>query len=449
MFGFAWLTLRQAAEALRVGRLEEAYRLLDQPAVRSHRRTNDLLTRIAAGFIARGEKHLDQQDIHAAWEDLLQAERVRPDTRENERLRQNLTRLGLAEMRAMLGTGDPHRAEEAAVKLRQRGVSITELDILEEGVRGWISARDWAKHGEYSLALESLAPTLRVLGTNSHLDDFQAEIRRHQEDVPPFLADLHQAAGEKRWREVVALAEKVLTMAPQHPEARALRTKAWRAIEPDTVAQPSPTMDDTREDVGDSADLLPRFYLWIDGVGAYLICMGQRLTFGQALADTRVDVPLVADVSRLHATLSRDGEGYIVESARPVLVNGAAVGRSLLQSGDRVTLGGTCQFQFRLPVPGNNSARIDLVSGHRLPISVDGVLLMAETLVLSASPQAHVVVPDLAAPIILFRHRDGLGIRHEGPLWVNQQQSEGRTLLPARCSIHNDSVGFAIEPGES
>jgi len=42
MLGFAWLTLRQAQEALKNGRLEEAQRLLEQPAARSHRRTRGL-----------------------------------------------------------------------------------------------------------------------------------------------------------------------------------------------------------------------------------------------------------------------------------------------------------------------------------------------------------------------------------------------------------------------
>jgi hypothetical protein len=42
MFGFVWLTLRQAQEAIRYGRLDEALRLLQQPAARSHRRAGEL-----------------------------------------------------------------------------------------------------------------------------------------------------------------------------------------------------------------------------------------------------------------------------------------------------------------------------------------------------------------------------------------------------------------------
>src|SRR5262249_61670413 len=118
--------------------------------------------------------------------------------------------------------------------------------------------------------------------------------------------------------------------------------------------------------------------------------------------------------SRLHAPLPRAAEGYLLEAVRRIQVNGAMVTRALLQAGDRVTLGVTCQFLFRLPVPGSTTARLDLVSGHRLAVAVDGVLLMADTLVLGNGPQAHVQVTELKQPIVLFRHRDGLGMRHQG-----------------------------------
>jgi hypothetical protein len=122
------------------------------------------------------------------------------------------------------------------------------------------------------------------------------------------------------------------------------------------------------------------------------------------------------------------------------------VTRALLQPGDRVTVGAACQFLFRLPVPGNTTARLELVSGHRLPTSVDGVILMAETLVLGPGPQAHVSIAELAHPVVLFRHRDGLGLRHQGEMRVNGQVSPGRTLLPPRATVSGGDVGFAIEP---
>src|SRR5262249_16929341 len=83
-----------------------------------------------------------------------------------------------------------------------------------------------------------------------------------------------------------------------------------------------------------------RFFLWIDGVGGYLVCQGNRLTFGQAGLDARVDVPLVADVSRLHATVSRDAEGYLLEAGGAIQGNGATGARAVVEAGGRGGVGG-------------------------------------------------------------------------------------------------------------
>src|SRR5437764_7593061 len=104
MFGFAWLTIRQAQEALKNGRLEETLRLLEQPAARNHRRTGELLVQLARAFVERGERRLAQDQAEQAWSDLLQAETLAQD-KGSDRLRQALVRLGLAELRALLQAG--------------------------------------------------------------------------------------------------------------------------------------------------------------------------------------------------------------------------------------------------------------------------------------------------------------------------------------------------------
>jgi hypothetical protein len=186
--------------------------------------------------------------------------------------------------------------------------------------------------------------------------------------------------------------------------------------------------------------------LWIDGVGGYLVCLANRITLGQAIPDATVDVPIFADVSRLHATLTRDTEGYLLEAGRPVLVNSRCTEKALLHSGDRVTLGASCQFQFQQPVPISTSARLDLVSGHRLRLAVDGVLLMADTLVLGPGAQVHVPIPDLQQPVILFRTREGLGVRYPGKLAVDGQSCNQRGTLGPTSSVTGEDFSLAIEP---
>jgi hypothetical protein len=189
-----------------------------------------------------------------------------------------------------------------------------------------------------------------------------------------------------------------------------------------------------------------RFLLWVDGVGGYLVCLGHRVTLGQATPDGYVDIPLYADVSRLHAAVTRENGSYVLEAMRPVQVNGQAVEKALLRPNDRITLGTTCQLQFRQPAPVSASGRLDLTSGQRLPLAVDGVILMADTLLLGPESQMHVTIPELKHPVVLYRHKDGLGVRCTGPFVIDGQRCQERGLLRPASSVSGEDFAFALEP---
>ncbi len=329
--------------------------------------------------------------------------------------------------------------------MRDRAVRLPELEPLEEAAKGWAQAREQADRGEFFQALLAVERARRLLTNASPaLQRYHTHLEECKATFAKLLVSLHEAVQNERWQEVLDLSERVLALAPQHAEARKARTRAWKAVEPITIVnapeQPAPV-----EKVAPAA-AEPQFLLWIDGVGGYLICLSSRITLGQATPDTTVDVPLFADVSRLHAALTRDTEGYLLEGLRPVQVNGQPVLRTLLRSGDRVTLGTCCQFQFRQPVPVSASARLDIVSGHRLRLAVDAVLLMADTLVLGPGPQAHVLMPDLKEPIVLFRQKGSLGIRHAGALAVNGRPYRDRGTLEANSTVTGEDFALALEP---
>jgi len=446
MLGIAWLTLRQAQEALKNGRLEEAQRLLCESAVQGHKRSWELLEQLARAFAERGERHLRNDDPTAAWNDLLRAEQVGGTDRTPERLRQALTRLGVTEVRVLLEAGQPARAAETIALLQQRGVRQPELKTLEELAADWVLAEELANRGEFNQAVQTVERRRRLLaGQFGALERCQQELEQRREVFAGLLLQLHEAVDAARWREVVQLSDQVLAVAPQHAEARKAKTRAWKAIEPATIpvqavaAEPVPARPE-------ATPTSPRFLLWIDGVGGYLVCLGGRVTLGQATPEGQADVPLFADVSRLHATLTRDAEGYLLEAARPVQVNAQPCDKALLQSGDRVTLGTTCQFQFLQPVPVSATARLDLVSGHRLALTVDGVLLMADTLVLGPGSQVHVSMPELRQPVVLFRHKDGLGVRCPGAFTINGQRCQDRGILNGTAAVAGEDFSFSVEP---
>jgi len=192
-------------------------------------------------------------------------------------------------------------------------------------------------------------------------------------------------------------------------------------------------------------DLLRPATLWIDGVGGYLLCLSHRVTLGQALVETPVDIALIADVSRHHATIQRDPEGYFLEALRKVQINGNATDKALLRNADRITLGNSCQVQFWQPVPVSTSARLDMVSGHRFAEPVQAVLLMADTLVIGPAIQSHVQVPDMTQPLILFRTKDGLAARWSGNLLIGGKTYQERGPLEAGATLSNEQISLTLE----
>jgi tetratricopeptide (TPR) repeat protein len=429
--------MRQAEEAIASGRLEEAQRLLNQPGARGHRGASTLLRQVAQKLIDRGRHHLNKENPEAAWKDLLQAETIEAADPATAQLRQALTRLGLVEARKLVDAGEPARALEVLRRLNAEGNPQADLQLLDELTRGWVQARELAGRGELGLALETVERLRQLLPRPpAALERFRSELIQRRPAFTHMLVQLHEAWANEHWPEVVRYAEQLLTIAPHHVEARKARARAWKALEPTTKVAGSVPHDEAGQ----------RFLLWVDGVGGFLVCLANRVTVGQAAPDAYVDVPLLADVSRTHAALTRDAEGYVVEAIRKIKVNGNAMEKALLQSGDRLTLGSTCQFQFRQPVPVSATARLDLVSGHRLPVSVEAVILMAETLILGPGTQAHVTVPGLQQNLVLYRAKEGLGIRCPGNLIVDGKPFKDRALLGPTSHVKGDDFAFAVEP---
>lgn len=494
-----WLTLRQAREALRTGQPDEARRLVVPLAADGYRKAIALTREIARVYLARGGRHLRADNPEAAWRELLAAEALNTGEEDAVRLRHTLTRLGLAECRAALEAGHPVHVIETAARLRDRNARGPEFDVLVEAADDWILAAEQADRGEFLLARDTLARGRKKLDdlVGSGMDRFAADLAARHERFRAAVAKLNDAADARQWPEAVGWADDAIAAAPDHREARSLRAKAWAAVNPaegggvtgwrgggvtrepataasdvvplvpvPTTAVPQrhastlgwngdtpatrPASHPVTPPTSDGPVLLPkRFLLWVDGVGGYLVCLTPRVTLGQATADGPVDVPLFAELSRLHAELTRDAEGYVLESGRDVQVNGAAAKRAVLKPGDRLTLGPTCQMVFHQPVPISPSARLELVSGHRLPLAVDGVLLMAESLVLGPGQRVHVRLPSIAdhpGNVVLYRSKDGLGVRFDGGYTVDGKPCKGSMTLPLPSVVVSDVFTFAVEP---
>ena len=103
-----------------------------------------------------------------------------------------------------------------------------------------------------------------------------------------------------------------------------------------------------------------RFRLWIDAVGGYLVCLNDEIVLGQAVPEGSPDVPILGDLSRRHAVIHRDEEGYVIEPVRGVKVDGKTIQQSMtLTDGRVIELGNGVRLRFQRPHPLSGTARLE------------------------------------------------------------------------------------------
>jgi FHA domain len=526
MLGHWRIVLRQAEEAARVGRFEEAYALTNRPDVADHHHAVQLRTRLALDLIARATRRGAVDDLAGAIEDLNLAERIGspPDSLAAARL--SLADRVAEEVRVDLDAGEPARTLERIEELARHKIGGPALRRTREIADAWQTALTEGRRGEFGRAQEQLDRAERLAGGAGAIAAQQAvaaakvELENRQKGAAPKIEALYAALSDGKWPQILAAAEAVLVVVPEHPAARQARTRAWQqiaAIGPAGAARwpqrdalaaqaqapaQTPGSGNEREPSepeaqgivwlntglnrgngapplgiglvgrdaagvtsprppaaprtplparplarGDASGPKGRFLLWVDAVGGYLVCLDDRIVLGRAGSDSHADIPLMGDLSRNHATLVRNGEGYLLQAHHPSFVNGKpVVDQALLRDGDVIRLGSTVELEFRQPSPVSATARLAIVSRHRLPLAVDGVLLMAETCIVGAAPQAHIPAPMLKDPVVLYRQAGALWCRAAGAFDVDGRTCAARAPLTLQSSVLGDGFSFSLEP---
>ena len=200
-----------------------------------------------------------------------------------------------------------------------------------------------------------------------------------------------------------------------------------------------------------------QYLLWIDGVGSYLVCLGERVTVGGPnMGDTSpedlgsqqrsADVALLANLSRCHATIVRNGEGYYLDAHAPTKVAQREVHeRMSLHNGYTIELGGSAMLRFCLPTELSASARIEFVSDHRPPRSVDGVVLMDDTCLLGPGNENHVRCNEWPGSVLIFRKDNRLWCKSRLEVFVGDQHVTEESLLNAGDIVTGPDLRFRLE----
>jgi hypothetical protein len=463
MFQTWRLQIREAEEAYDGGRLDEAGEILRAGDLRRYLPGQRLATRVASGMAQRARWHASLGDTSAGWRAVEDARSLGGETEDILAVRRLLIDRALSEAEKYLLIGDPAAALARLERLRQRNVREGTVRALRQVAMRMESAQRHARRGEFALAEAELAAAAALRPDLRWIAAEHEACRRKHVKCRQLVESLHAALADDHWTRALAAADQILEMAPDHVAARGARQRAWievGAAVVDSNPSPAPRAEPParrrlsthvypRIAEGDTVaekQTGPRFLLWIDAVGGYLTCLGDAVELGQAVPGTAVEVPILGDLSRRHARIHRDGEGYLIEPWGRVRVDGReARGPTLLADAAEIELGEGVQLRFRKPHPLSASARLDFISRHRTTVAVSGILLMAESCVLGPRPQSHIVCREWSGELILFRQGNGLACRATQPVEIDGQLYEGRGPLTPNSRVSGSDFSLSLE----
>ncbi len=468
------LKLREADEALQGGRLEEAGRLLCQSELREFLPAKQLLAKVAGRMVERAEGRVAGGQSSAGWRDLETARLWGANPEAVSTLRQAFISRRVAEAEAYLAAGEPAAAVSRLDELSRHGDVGREVRVLRDAAARVLQAQRLCRRGEFAQAEANLAAATALASHIAALDDARKACRVKAAECRKLSEQLHEALTSENWTLALSGAEALLELCPEHEPARDARRRAWAAVGMrcgDSLRRPLPAvaqrgaispllsarlMPDQEQPRHQARSLVPkvpmdsrsdgRFLLWVDGVGGYLVCTNEEITLGQPVPSSQVDVPILGDISRRHARIRRDGEGYLIHPLRSVRVDGREIqGAATLVDGNLIELGDNVRLRFRRPHPLSRTARLEFVSHHRTHPSADAVLLVAESCVLGPGDKSHVVCRDWSHDVVLFRQEGQWHCRAPGRFEIDGVEVVDRGPIHGRSRIGSDDFSLSLE----
>jgi hypothetical protein len=450
----AWrLKLREAQEAFKAGDLTEACRLLLDGKLTEFLPGRKLAAQVAEQKAQRAKDLAQRGEMDSGWRELESAKQLAGETATLQRASRALVESALAKVRRLICMGEASSALQEIESLEKRKVDPGQLSALKQVAQRVHSAANLANRGKFAEADAQLAAAIQLRPNYSELNAVRQDYREKAERARFLTEQLHRAMAEKAWSDVVPFADQLVELAPESPLARDARKQAWTKVGAKFADSPRiaatqewvPSGYNNRSRQSEDANG-ERFVLWVDGVGGYLVCLEGEVVIGQAAPGNLVDIPVLADISRRHAKIRREGEGYVIEPLHVLRINNRSVQtKTILKDGDEIELGAGVRFRFRRPHALSASARLDMISRHRTQPYADSILLMAESCVLGPRWQNHVVCQEWEGDVVLYRQDDDLYCRAMDAIEIDGELCDGRGRLTSNSHVAGSDFSMSLE----
>src|SRR6185436_5703762 len=278
--------LKEAEVALEQGRLEDSARLLKDGDLPTYLPAQQLLAQVAVKMGARAVLRAKNGELEGAWRDLDAGRNLSGETTDWLTAHKTVMEHALEVAVNHLRGNDFDGAIAQLDKLEKRKPIGGSLTALREVARRLDSARKLSQRGKFADAEAQLLAAAALQPNLSFITDQKQLCRERGERCRLLSEQLHRALAASDWTAAVATADSILEFAPENPVARDARKRAWNEVgakvadsraagaRPGTETQHWPGSGPAKKNAeAEEAERprAPRFILWIDGVGGYLV----------------------------------------------------------------------------------------------------------------------------------------------------------------------------------
>ncbi len=307
-----------------------------------------------------------------------------------------------------------------------------------------------ASKGQVRLSNEQLALARNLRPDLELLNARQRACEHRRGQLESLTRQLESALLAEDWAAVDRYCSEILLVAPNYQIAIDARRRMEEKRRLALNSAPHESAPAIKPRDADDSECRERFMLWIDSVGGFLVCPGPVADVGCAVPQTHVDIPVMADLKRVHARFERLAGGFrIVPLSREgaVLVNGKRIDEpEPLLNGQTIQFDGGVQWTFQQPHPLSVSARLSFQSRHRTQPWSDGILLVADTIMIGKNPKSHIWCPDWPGDLLIFRRDDRWHCRFRGHFQVDGRMVRDEAEFRLNSRIVGPGFSIGIEP---
>jgi hypothetical protein len=185
-------------------------------------------------------------------------------------------------------------------------------------------------------------------------------------------------------------------------------------------------------------DMKMRFILQMDGIGAYHVLCGNRITIGPVSGSKRSDIELVTAPDVRRRQIERIDSDYFFGG------NESGSDKQLLGDGDRIELSPRCRFKFTLPNPASSTACLIPSSGRFPRADISGVILMDREILIGPERNNHVQSGQVPEAFTVFLQDGQIHCRSSQPVYASGSALGTDQALPMDTQIEAGDFRFVL-----